>query len=76
MRLRLVAAFVGISAVVLTITSVQRDGAGLTESSYLSLATELDRFNGESDTVTAMSLPSSAQDTMMLSGESYSGASR
>lgn len=81
MRLRWVAGFVGISAIALSSLSIVRNEAGDVDPGYYSLSAEVARFTDKPDSVTAMNLGTNTMDkktieTMQLTGESVSGASR
>ena len=76
MRLRWVAMFVLGSTLLLSTLSIIRNEAGEVDPGYFSLSVEVTRMTEEPDSVTVMNRDNENKETLMLAGESSSGASR
>ena len=76
MRLRWVAGFVGGSVMLLSSLSIIRNEAGDVDPGYYSLSAEVARISDKPDSVTVMNNDNKNIETLMLAGESSSGASR
>ncbi|MCL1036746.1 hypothetical protein L2750_06230 [Shewanella submarina] len=75
MRLRWVAGFVGVSVMLLSSLSTIRNEAGDVDPGYYSLSAEVARITDKPDSVTVMNNDNNIE-TLMLTGDSASGASR